>query len=701
MLPLDNAPVQRAVEIRWNDHAVPFIEAESSHDLAVAIGLVHAHLRLGQIEIMRRLSRGRVSEMVGSAAIELDHTLRLIDFAQAVPTMMQRLPSATRDWLEGFVAGLNHVLAREPLPHEFALFALEREPWSVADVLTLGRLAGFDNNWLVWLRLLARGDGGRLRPELWQRIVAELPSASTSLDALTAAAHIVNNRSGSNAVVVGAGRGGSSWIASDPHLSLGLPSNWLTMGYRAPGHCAVGFMIPGLPFLAMGRNEAIAWGGTSLHSYASELCDVSDRPPESFRSREEIVKVRWGRPRTLTTRRCEIGPLLSDSRFFRRLDRPAALRWIGHDASDEVTAMLQVSTARSWQAFKRALEAYAVPGLNMMYADVDGHVGQALACWLPEAIRSDPHLVSAEQSRWQVLRHAGTLPDWFDPPEGYAVSANEQPEVDLAVGRFFSPRGRKDRITSLIEAAGAIDFGALSALQRDVQSQTARRLAHLLAKAARAANALPRRAATLITLLEDWDGSYDADSKAAAIFERLLTVLARRLYAAETLAAYSATWALRDLILADLDTMATDRLAPIVRQALIRLSRTVGTSWGELHRLRLQYPLGQLPIVGRRYRLGDLPTGGGSDTVMKMANGLISGRHTVGFGSNARHISNLADSDDNHFVLLGGQDGWFGSVNFADQVPLWQRGAYIRLPLSPPAVRAAFPHVLRVRPAGT
>ena len=59
----------------------------------------------------------------------------------------------------------------------------------------------------------------------------------------------------------------------------------------------------------------------------------------------------------------------------------------------------------------------------------------------------------------------------------------------------------------------------------------------------------------------------------------------------------------------------------------------------------------------------------------------------------------MADPDENHFVLLGGQDGWFGSTTFLDQVSLWREGRYIRLPLRPEAVRAAFPHVVQMMPA--
>jgi penicillin amidase len=64
------------------------------------------------------------------------------------------MPQETRHWVDGFVDGINHYLARvEEWPSDFALLALEQDFWTAADVITLGRAAAADVNWLVWFRL--------------------------------------------------------------------------------------------------------------------------------------------------------------------------------------------------------------------------------------------------------------------------------------------------------------------------------------------------------------------------------------------------------------------------------------------------------------------------------------------------------------------------------------------------------------------
>jgi penicillin amidase len=695
------APLEHPCAVRWNEHAVPFIEAECDRDLAVALGVIHAHLRLGQMEMLRRVSRGRISEMIGAAALSIDHTIRIIDFGRAVPEMLRRMPSETRAWLAAYVSGINHVLHHAPLPHEFDLFGLTRESWCIDDVLTLGRLLSFDNSWLVWRGLL-QSHGAPGWKALWAKLIAHGGLTPDQTDDAVPAAGLaaVNNRSGSNALAISAARAGRTWLVSDPHLGLSLPCVWLMVGYRTPERAAVGLTVPGTPFLAMGRTPSIAWSGTSLHAHASELCDVSQLPDNRIMAREETVRVRWGQPRRLVVRSCEAGPLLSDSPFFKNTKR-LALRWVGHQPSDEVTAMIGLSTAADWPTFKASLEHFAVPGLNMLYADAAGHVGHALAAWIPKQPPADD-LVAPLSEGWKELVHAGGLPSWSDPPRGFVASANDRPAleaVDVTIGRFFSSPGRADRIVTLVEQSTAVDISTLARLQQDVKSETSLRLARRLADAAHNDGGVRGKARNLLGLLATWDGCYDAASKGAALFETLLHDIARRYYARETLGAYSATWSLRDLIRTDLEAAPTPQVGALVRAALERCARHGGIpAWGERHRLRLEHPLGSLPGA-KCYRFFDLPASGSSDTVMKTSNGLAKGRHSVRFGSNARQICDLSDPDENHFVLLGGQDGWLGSTTFADQVSLWRDGHYIRLPLQEAAVRSAFPHVCRLLPA--
>ncbi len=157
----------------------------------------------------------------------------------------------------------------------------------------------------------------------------------------------------------------------------------------------------------------------------------------------------------------------------------------------------------------------------------------------------------------------------------------------------------------------------------------------------------------------------------------------------------------RRLLAREIDALPQEQLSAAVQQAFaatrpifVRLRH-----WGEAHRLRLAHPLGALPAIGRRFRYVDWPWPGSSDTVFKSAHGLVTGRHAVAYGSNARYLFDMSDPDGNHLVLLGGQDGVPGSAAFLDQAELFRRGEYVTVPLDPATARASFPHSTVLEPA--
>src|SRR5512143_2042469 len=75
-LPGLSAPVE-VLRDRWG---IPHIYAANSHDLFFAHGFVHAQDRLSQMELNRRAAAGRLSELVGAAALDTDRATRTFGF---------------------------------------------------------------------------------------------------------------------------------------------------------------------------------------------------------------------------------------------------------------------------------------------------------------------------------------------------------------------------------------------------------------------------------------------------------------------------------------------------------------------------------------------------------------------------------------------------------------------------------------------
>ena len=714
VFPTKNLPLDGEVDVHWNDQQVPFIFAESDDDAAFTIGLVHAHLRLGQMELMRHISRGQISEMVGPFTIELDHALRILNLGRATPELEAALPPDTRQWLERFVAGVNHYQdTMETVPHEFRVFGLKKTPWTLADIITNGRLAASDVSWLIWFqlwKLRTREDW----PELWRGLLREGGNAMTTAgdadsdDELGLLSDLLGgmSRSGSNSIAVSPARSknGHAWIANDPHLGFMLPNLWVLVGVKCPSYHMAGMMIPGLPFVAVGRNNDIAWGGTNLRAASSDLFDVSKIPPAEIKSRKEHIGVRWWFDQHMTVRDTSHGPVMSDSHLLEPIAGEAiALRWAGHYVSDEFSAMLRANRARNWDEFVTAFETFSVSAQNMVYADTSGNIGKLMAAHLPTREPGAPpflHDPELDTAAWNKMINVRDLPVSYNPEAGFIASANNRPpDTDVPVGYFFSPGSRMIRITELLETKKDITFEDLRALQTDVVEPTAIAINQAFIAAVERhslEDKLRPAARAIYQKIANWDGSYPADAPEPVAFEAVFFHFLRRFYTprmgqeglhAFTSAADFARTVPRDIEEADIAYLS-EALTGALQDAIPVVKKFA--TWGDMHRLRLRHPLGMIPLIGTRFGVAEFPSGGSRQTVMKTNHEPTAKKHFAGYGSQARHISDMSDPDENYFTLLGGQDGWVNSSTFFDQMKLWRKGEYVHLPLRPESVRKSF-----------
>lgn len=712
-------PLERPVRVRFDAHQIPFVESETDGDAAMALGALHAHLRLGQMEITRRLSQGRLAELLGPSAVAFDHSLRGLGMRAALPGMRAALPPETRAWIEAYVAGVNAYqrgMRRRPL--EFVLLRIPVRDWSLDDVLLVSRLAGADVNWVLWLDILGLRGSAHAWRAAWGRIL-ELGYASPASftpedwDAYLPRLLGAVMRSGSNSFAARAGDG-KAWLASDPHLSVIFPNVWLLAGYKSPSYHVAGLMLPGLPFAALGRNPRVAWGATNMYAASSDLVDVGDLPASAFRERRETIRVRGWMPAEIRLRETDYGPVISDAPYLARYrGSPICLRWMGHRPSDEISAFLAANRARDWASFRAAFAPYAVSGMNVVYADADGHVGQLMAVRLPRRAQGAPAdllVKPADSDRaWASLADSASLPGLLDPADGCVVSANNLPaDTGFPIGYLFPPGDRHARIRALLQGSRGISLERCKAIQADVHSPSCDRLRHLLSlrlegtAAARGSRGLRK----MLRCLAEWDGDYKASSRGAAAFQLILHAFGLpyleagygKALAGYLLASEAAYRVLEEELSQEPGPKLLEALERVAAKAYAAWRRR--PTWGLLHRLRPAHPLRALPLIGRLFVLDDAAADGSSQTVHKTAHPVSGGPHAVTYGAVARHISDLSDPDGNWFALLGGQDGWLLSENSLDLWGKWKRREYVRIPLTPEGVTAAFPYAVDLAPAG-
>lgn len=714
--PSSSLPLNQPVTVYWSREQIPFVVAGDDDDAAFTLGMIHAHLRLGQMEIMRRVARGRTAQMLGPLCRTLDRTLQLLDLPRASDAMQLVMPPGTRRWLDYFVEGVNLYRKRIPrLPQEFPVLGIDLgEPWQLEDLTAMARLLGADVNWLAFFRLLPLLD----RPDwgaIWERLLTLSVDDSESFNLLREGHPISRvlgttepartrllarvllgfGRAGSNAMALAGSRSasGGALLACDPHLGLSLPNPWLVAGLNCPSFQVVGMMAPGLPVFPHGRNPWIGWGGTHLRAASSQLYDISGLDEKKLQTRKTRLRSRWWFDQKASLRESPFGPVISDAPGVKVAGgRRVALSWIGHRGSDEFTALLQVSRASNFAEFRQALQGYALPAQNFLYADAKGNIGEQVATWLPVRPPGLPADLlenpASRTTRWDRLLAADRLPARYNPDQGFLASANQPPgDVNgMPLGFLFPLPDRLERMHHQLAGLDNARVEDLMDLQRDVYSLRAVQLREALLSRLRTEGLVDD---PLVVVLRDWDGCYHADSAGALAYQALLGRLLPGVYKQLGRGREA-----RDVRLASHgERFLADALARLDRPSFLALWRDARRHawqlmnhyrvWGNAHRYRVQHLFGHLPLLGRRYRFQDLPAPGAAQTLHQSLSPPLTGRPVdVYHGAQARHVSDMADPDANYFVLFGGQDGWLGSECFSDQVALWQRGEYVQVPLS-------------------
>ncbi len=707
------AGLKSPVTIRWNRFQVPYVIAEEDADGAFALGMVHAHLRLGQMEFARLITQGRLAEVGGVWFRDLDVALRTLDYYGAVKESLSLMPPHARKWLGRYVDGVNYYKENAAvLPHEYRVLGLANEPWSAEDTVAIGKMAGTDVNWLVWFSLFdymgekgfdevlahlqaqAEGstpsfEGTKKKPSVWLRL---------------ARLGFLRGKSGSNSMVISPERslGKGALIASDPHLGFALPNLWILAGLRSPSYKIVGMMPTGVPVFGFGRNPTLAWGGTNLRAQASDLVALGDEEVSLTRHQ---IRSRWWLTKTFISRKSRFGPVISDPKLV-NLKGEYALAWVGHRPADELTSLLDAMAAEDWGQFQKCFDRFAVPGQNFLAADSKGNIGYLLAAHLPKRRTKSGLVMTAREydKAWSELLTAAELPKAENPKEGYFASANNRPAGTKKplIGTFFPEDERIRRLKALLAENRKISTETLKKWQLDVYSPLSVELRNALTTRL-LGNKWANPYRHEIAALNNWDGNYSVSSTGALLFEGFVREFYEELLKQKSALKWRVFNALgrqRSLLLEEMKNIDDKTWRRGATAGLKKAGELMasGQSWGDRHRFQVQHMLGRTPLIGRLYRYDNLPSSGSNGTLKKSAHRPGSHKQNAFYGSQSRHISDLGDPDANYFLLLGGNDGWINSANFADQMPLWQDGEYIRMPLTPQLVEEEFPHALTLLP---
>ena len=558
-LPLDG--LTAPVEVLRDERGIPYIYAQNRADLFRAQGFVHAQDRLWQMEQNRRIAAGRLSELFGTAALDVDRFSRIVGFWRSAQAELATLEPEIVAVLEQYVGGINAYITSRPgrLAPEFNLLRRQPELWTPLDVIAFSKVTGWSLsvNWeseLVRLQLANTLDpflAAELEPDYppnnpaitealgdkSMRLVSTAGLLLSQYEELKEWLGPAGSNQGSNNWVVGpkGSSSGRAILCNDPHLALTMPGVWYENHLHCPELQVSGVTFAGTPGVTIGHNERIAWGVTNAFPDVQDLYIERAHPdkPHHFAYgddweeaqviEESIVVRRQNKPhieRVVITRH---GPLIN------RLvansgSTPLALRWQGHQPGRFLHAILGINRAQNWKEFDAALADWSVPAQNFVYADVDGNIGYRLAGDIPIR-RAGLGLVPApgwtDEYEWTGLIPHAELPSVYNPPSGLIVTANNKLTGDdyphfLGVEQF--PGWRARRIEEMLREKRRHNLRDMEQIQQDTTSLYAAELSPILA----AHQSNDPYVNIGVNLLRNWSHTMEKDSAAALVFHYTL-----------------------------------------------------------------------------------------------------------------------------------------------------------------------------------
>ncbi|TDJ73610.1 penicillin acylase family protein [Pseudomonas putida] len=564
------------VSVRRNAMGAPLIESSSFHDALFSLGYVHAGDRLQQMVAMRLLAQGRLAELAGPEALDIDRLMRAANLKQSAARQYADASPRLKRFFEVYARGVNAYLFRyrDKLPAELANRGYRPEYWKPEDcvlvfnlyalsqsvnlqeelsALTLAQQVGPDK--LAWL-LPGAPDEPLAEAELDKLKGLSLSTQLPGLSALAAASQKLADLDllgspGSANLALGPqrSRSGKSLLASDSRATWALsPVQINTRKYQVAG-----LSLPGLPIVLAGYNGKLAWSSSAvmadnqdlyleqLRHQGGQLTYLADGKWLPARSRSETFFVRGQRP---------LREVMYDTRHGTLLAQPGnaslglALNLTAPQGDRSLDALFDLTRAQNIERAFDSTREVTSAALNFVFAEPE-HIGWQVSGRYPNRREGQGLLPSPGwdgRYDWDGYADPMLHPYDQDPPAGWIAHANQR-SLPRGYGMQLSSTWyypeRAERLAQLL-GNGRHDSRSLMAVQNDQTTLMAEKLKQML-EAPGMAQPLQQAIAKLPTVERDrahhalarlkaFDGRLSPVSADAALYELFLQEVTRQTF---------------------------------------------------------------------------------------------------------------------------------------------------------------------------
>ena len=731
------------VTVHFDQNGVPHINAQTQKDAYTALGYVHAQDRLWQMELIRRIAPGSLSEIFGDKLVETDVFFAGLGLVEDANESIAKIDinSEAYKLTMAYLDGVNQFVEEGATPIEYNLIGLEKTKFTVNDVYNVFGYMSFSfaiaqktdpllqeikeklgDNYLAELEIPVYSNTALLKSEKNPIVKASFAKAMTAMYEQLPISPFI----GSNSWVIAADKtkNGKVIFANDPHIGFSQPSVWYQSHIKTPDYEMYGYSLALTPFPLLGHNRDYAYGLTMFENDDVDFYIEKNNPENlneyetptgfsTYKTVQKTIKIKGAPDTTFTVKISRHGPIMNN--LLKQIDdqRPIAMQWIYKKTDNQILDVgYQISHAKSLHDFKEGAKLLHAPGLNMMYGDAKDNIAWIASGKLykyRDSINTKLYLDGAS-GKDEILSYIDfeDNPQSINPASNYVYSSNNQPDTIAGVlyPGYYLPEDRGQRIEQLLEVKNDWTQEDVQQMIFDVTSPVVPQVIANLVASLKTEN-FTKNEQEALQNLKDWNGEYKKEDTAPTIYNRFLYEFLEGTFKdelGESFPMFMQTPLMKKMIAVqakktvsvwfdDVTTEPKETKSDIVQRSFInaisflenQLGDTVSLwSWSKVISVEHGHALAAGGETLRKiFNVGPFSMDGGNEVINNQLFTLNeTGIYKVKAGPSTRRVIDFSNIENSVSILPTGQSGNVFSKHYKDQAQKYVNGEFVKTMLN-------------------
>ena len=741
-IPLEK--IKKETTVYFDDFGIPHIYANSQQDAMIALGYVHAQERLWQMELMKRIAPGKLSEIFGTVMLKNDKFFAGLGIDEASTKAVEQIDKNSEAYklTLAYLDGVNQYIENGKTPIEYTLLGIKKEKLTIKDVYNIFGYMSFSfamaqktDPLLTEIRdqlgseyLKDFGLDGSLGTQQLKNYNGKYKEYSQVAKSIT---HLLEKTPvpqfiGSNSWVIGEEKtkNGKVLFANDPHIGFSQPATWFEAHVVTPNYEIYGYYLAGTPFPLLGHNRQYAYGLTMFENDDMDLFETNKNPNnpnqyqtsngfENFLTTEKEIKVKDSTSVKLKIRTTKNGPVLNGLLDNLPKDKIISVSWIftQHD-NKLLEAIYNMSHATNLESFKNGVGLIHAPGLNVMYGDAEGNIAWIASGKLYKLEKSvNPNFIlngtNDIDDKKQFLPFSEN-PMAINPTSNYVYSSNNQPEAvnNYLHPGYYLPNDRATRIIKLLDSKNNWTSNDVQKMVIDNTSATSKNIvSNWISSGFKNLSANEKQS---LSILKNWKGTNNLKDIAPTIFNRWIYFYLKNTFedelGSEKFALFLNTHFMKQIIQTQSknessiwwDNIKTSKekenrvtiLNKSFRDAIYSLEKQLGKNtaswnWEKVHTVEFNHPLGKVKALKNLFNVGPFNVDGSNEVINNMMFTYSQNDiNEVKAGPSTRRIIDFSDIENSVSILPTGQSGNPMSKHYGDQAQMYIEGKFRKMKMN-------------------